>query len=61
VKEFTSYINYYDIWSNDYAAHTIYKNVRWCLGRAARDLWEHNNVIDLEDEPRGNLIFQLSC
>jgi hypothetical protein len=26
VKEFTNYLNIYKIWSDEHAAHTIYKN-----------------------------------
>jgi hypothetical protein len=49
VKEFQNYIETYNIWQDEHAAHTIYKNFHRCLAGAARDLWDQINIID-EDQ-----------
>ena len=48
VKEFNNYVKTYDIWTDEHAAHTIYKNFRCCLAEAARDLWDQI-ILDEED------------
>jgi hypothetical protein len=57
IKEFNNYVDTYDIWDDEHAAHTIYKNFRHCLAGAARDLWDQINVVE-EDQARDELTFQ---
>ncbi len=40
IKEFKNYVNTYSIWDEENAARTVYRNFRWCLTGAARDLWD---------------------
>jgi hypothetical protein len=56
VKEFQNYIDIYNVWEDEHAAHTIYKNFGRCLAGAARDLWDQINIID-EDQDRNELTF----
>jgi len=57
VKEFNYYVDTYNIWNDEHAAHTIYKNFRRCLAGAARDLWDQI-ILDEEDQARDELTFQ---
>jgi hypothetical protein len=56
IKEFQNYVDTYEIWNDEPAAHTIYKIFRRCLAGAARDLWDQVNVVD-EEEARDELTF----
>jgi hypothetical protein len=56
IKEFQKYVDTYEIWNDEHAAHTVYKNFRRCLAGAARDLWDQINEID-EGEARDELSF----
>ena len=57
VKEFQNYINTYNVWEDEHATHTIYKNFCHCLAGAARDLWDQINVVD-KDQGRNELTFE---
>jgi len=58
VKEFQNYIDTYEMWNDEHAAYIVYKNFRRCLSGAARDLWDHINVLENADEERDELTFQ---
>jgi hypothetical protein len=49
LKEFQNYVITYDIWEEEHAARTIYRNFRRCLAGAARDLWDQI-IINLAEE-----------
>jgi hypothetical protein len=57
IKEFCNYIETYDIWQDEHAALTIYKNFCRCLAGAARDLWDQTNLIE-DDQGRDELTFE---
>jgi hypothetical protein len=46
------------MWNDEHAAYIVYKNFRRCLSGAARDLWDHINVLENADEERDELTFQ---
>jgi hypothetical protein len=55
IKEFQNYVNTYSIWDEENTARTVYRNFRWCLAGAARDLWDQINELEDEDEVRDEL------
>lgn len=55
LKEFKYYINTYNIWDVENAAHTIY--FHRCLAGTPRDQWDLINEIN-DDKERDNIIFQ---
>jgi hypothetical protein len=56
IKEFQNYVDTYDIWEDEHAAHSVYKNFRRCLAGAARDSWDSINIVN-EDQERDELTF----
>jgi hypothetical protein len=57
IKEFLNCVDTYELWEDENAARTVYRNFRQCLTGAARDLWDQINVLEDEDEIRDKLIF----
>jgi hypothetical protein len=57
VKEFLNYVGTYELWEDENAARTVYRNFRRCLAGAARDLWDQINVLEDKEEIRDELTF----
>jgi hypothetical protein len=56
IKEFKNYVSTYNIWDEENAARTVYRNFRRCLAGAARDLWDQINEA-VDEDNRDELSF----
>jgi hypothetical protein len=56
IREFQNHVATYEIWNDEHAAYTVYKNFRRCLAGATRDLWDQ--ILENAEENRDELTFQ---
>lgn len=51
IKEFSNYLETFEMWEKKYAARIIYQNFLRCIFGATKDLWDQINTVE-ENEDR---------